>query len=577
MSREQTKSDLLHYLTEEKVVIALKGKWGTGKTYLWENELANQIPRCERPPLYASAFGLTDVDALRLALYQSALGELNSIVSNTETIVKKTGVEVAKLVSKYIPGAEALAKGAGGVASIIQSTLIQKMLSDRILVIDDIERRDAKFSISSMLGFISSMKRANCKIIIILNEEQLEAGDGAKDWKNLKEKAIDIEISLATSPADACKIGLSRRPPFADVAEAKLVQLGVSNIRVIERVSKTLVDIFGEERLPEVLSKELVHTVVALTCASYGALRLPISVSTIKSDWPKMVMKGQEQAAEEMNSIENQILIAEMGLSSDLVFFNLFIEHLETGSLLRGRFAEHFERRRLEASQDSFLNSARAFITSCMWDPSISSEQLLHEAESQKMSWSSLPPVLISQVLAHLNNLDPNMAKDVLEVWKSAWRQQNTFYSIYTDPNFEDLLGDVRDVIEEVNIRLSNQSLRDSVVRLVGTEWTSQDVDLANSVSVDRMLEELTRLDKMTFQSFVNFYKQELNHPTTTGDGARVFKRGTETFLRAISSMPSSIPDRTRQLLKFHFRSELSTETPSNDQSKTPLSPTGKA
>ena len=62
MSLKATKEQLVELLADDDTrVIALSGKWGTGKSYMWEEVRAASEKEKVKTALYASLFGLSSI------------------------------------------------------------------------------------------------------------------------------------------------------------------------------------------------------------------------------------------------------------------------------------------------------------------------------------------------------------------------------------------------------------------------------------------------------------------------------------------------------------------------------------
>ena len=63
MSLKETKEHLLELLDDAgNKVIALSGKWGTGKTHMWHEVMEESQDEKVKGALYVSLFGLSGID-----------------------------------------------------------------------------------------------------------------------------------------------------------------------------------------------------------------------------------------------------------------------------------------------------------------------------------------------------------------------------------------------------------------------------------------------------------------------------------------------------------------------------------
>ena len=71
----RVKSSLIALLQDQdNKVIALTGRWGTGKTYLWRSVADEMFGKTEtsKQPIYVSLFGVKTITDLKLRILQNA-------------------------------------------------------------------------------------------------------------------------------------------------------------------------------------------------------------------------------------------------------------------------------------------------------------------------------------------------------------------------------------------------------------------------------------------------------------------------------------------------------------------------
>ena len=151
--------------------------------------------------LYVSLFGLSDTDQLQKQL-------LESVVPGAES---NPGLwEGAKqAVSSGVKVLEGFHKSFAAISDF-SLLLAPAMLRKKVIVIDDIERRHERLSIDEVLGFIDQYNQQyGSRFVLILNSDQL-AQKAA--WETLREKVIDQEIRLLTTPQESFKIAINFDP-----------------------------------------------------------------------------------------------------------------------------------------------------------------------------------------------------------------------------------------------------------------------------------------------------------------------------------------------------------------------------
>lgn len=79
MSLKSTKDQLIQLLADEdNKVIALSGKWGTGKSFMWDQVKKTSENERVKGALYASLFGVSSVDQIKLKLIQSSVKSVDA-------------------------------------------------------------------------------------------------------------------------------------------------------------------------------------------------------------------------------------------------------------------------------------------------------------------------------------------------------------------------------------------------------------------------------------------------------------------------------------------------------------------
>lgn len=231
-------------------VIAIKGAWGVGKTYCWNEVMKSRtsIPGCNVVS-YASLFGLPGLADIRRTLL---VNRKAMPPSRTPFWKKLPWNRVPDLVRDLD-----LRPVTGGLlqGSKILNEYIEAQALNRILVcLDDLERRETTLSASALLGFIANLRdERKCKVVLLFNED---APKGKLDdaLQEYREKVIDFELTLIPSVKECYDLVFRDRFTFAPIAPAlypfdqvdqrTLLEIfrdaGVANIRVMRRTYDAL-------------------------------------------------------------------------------------------------------------------------------------------------------------------------------------------------------------------------------------------------------------------------------------------------------------------------------------------------
>ena len=103
MTLANTKAQMINLLKDpDNCVIALSGKWSTGKTHLWKEIRCDSDDGDVQKALYASLFGLSSIDQVERKLIETAIAGSDSHgdLMDGLTSLFKAGVDAA---SKYYP------------------------------------------------------------------------------------------------------------------------------------------------------------------------------------------------------------------------------------------------------------------------------------------------------------------------------------------------------------------------------------------------------------------------------------------------------------------------------------------
>ena len=184
MSLKTTKEQLVQLLADtDNKVVALSGKWGTGKSFMWDQVQQASSDEAVKGALYASLFGVSSIDQVKLKLIQSSAKAAESypVLFRSAKQALQTGIKAL----------EGFHRGFGALNDI-GLLLAPALLRQKVLVLDDIERKHEKLSIDEVLGFIDEFtKQHSSRVVLILNDDQLEKRDV---WNTLREKVIDQDL-----------------------------------------------------------------------------------------------------------------------------------------------------------------------------------------------------------------------------------------------------------------------------------------------------------------------------------------------------------------------------------------------
>lgn len=243
-------------------VIALSGKWGTGKSHMWRQAQKDSTNEAIKKALYVSLFGIKDILQLKLRIVQSAIPD------------SKTGHVAREVVTGAVRQAIKFAKGFNSAFSALDEIAllaVPVILRNRVIVLDDIERKHKDLNIEEVMGFIDEFTQVyGSRIVLILNSDKLEDKDM---WNKLREKVIDHEIALATTPKEAFEIAREEEPSiYALHIEGAVEVCKISNIRIIQKIIRTVNKVLGDRDnlTDEVLARTIPSTVLMCAIHHHG-------------------------------------------------------------------------------------------------------------------------------------------------------------------------------------------------------------------------------------------------------------------------------------------------------------------
>ena len=239
-------------------VLVIKGEWGSGKTYAWRKIVeSNTAPKGLKKYSYLSLFGFSSVSELPLSVFSKtqnfdAINEAYSFDKWRRVVGLPSGIGNFSFHGFSISGALS-----GGVEQFSK-----RMMRDTVVCLDDFER--CSIPSEEILGFISYLKEeCGCKVVLIFNEGKV-VKQRLVDYKNYREKVVDVELLFAPSPEEAIDLVFPKEMENYEIIKTNCLNLKITNIRILKKILNIL----------ELLSKNLkgLHSNVQLQALSTGVL-----------------------------------------------------------------------------------------------------------------------------------------------------------------------------------------------------------------------------------------------------------------------------------------------------------------
>lgn len=236
MSLREVKKVVENFIADDRSdLLVLKGEWGVGKTYSW-NDIVRTASAARsighRHYSYVSLFGLNNLEDVRTEISASRV----SSESIKDSLTAREWAKDAKKILKDIERLPILKDKTSGALG----TVMFRFIKDTLICLDDLERRGSGLGIKDILGLASLLKeQRGCKIVFILNESVLLPAE-KEEFRRHSEKVIDAEIEFSPEPEEVFNLIFSRDNPHYDYIKDCCIKLDIRNIRILQRIRRYL-------------------------------------------------------------------------------------------------------------------------------------------------------------------------------------------------------------------------------------------------------------------------------------------------------------------------------------------------
>ncbi len=497
------------FFNSEAKVAVIKGNWGVGKTYFWDNYISRRIESRDLSQLaysYISLFGSSSLSDVRKRVFHNAKAissdekvgkafddefkESSSLFNKTPWI--KEGVSKAQskapLLSWFSKNSQSLpvvSKFSGMISSLEYS-----LVKNYIVCIDDMERKGKGLAVKEVMGLVDELaQRKDCKVVLIFNESSLDSDEDRKQFESYREKVVDIEVNHNPTSRENLACIFSNDFIRYSTLETVVNNLDIKNIRIIKKI-KWALEYFHKyvnDRDDQIIDELIIHT--ALLCCFYYIRDDDLTYEELKeqlasNSWLSyLVDKKKEVSAGEKRY---RTLASSMNLGS-----SVFDEHitffLENGYVddeaLKATVAEFEEKVRVD-SVSSRIRRA--------WD--IYSESFSDNLNDFKNSLKEV----INEDMPRLSLSDFSSAVDILEEFGEDITQfVNSYVQCHAaslssiDPRHSWDLGRfkcqlLKDKIQDLHNNSKSHNLDDVSLKIaVNNGWNPEDIEFLNSLTKD--------------------------------------------------------------------------------------------
>jgi len=543
---KRVKESLVALLQDQDYkVIALTGKWGTGKTYLWRSVAKDQFGKknVSEQPIYVSLFGVKTINDLKLRILQNTYLKDASTV---QRLMKTGGGFLAAAINKF----------AGYSAENAALIWLPQLTKGRLIVIDDIERKHKSLDIDEFLGMLDEYSETHdTRFLILLNTDKLLENTGM--WATLHEKVIDAEVVLDPSVSESFDIAAQGNvSSYLPEVRAAVVSLNINNIRVIERILKNMKRIADAiESVGCVSATRWVPSTVLLTACHYRAVENAPPFEYMKSfNQFSHLFDDKKGIKRDPKELDWDRLLNKLGIHGVDAYEEIMQQFLQSGLLDIDRLKALFEGYKKEEDNSEALAKQNEFFKAFWWDVRLSEEDLIAMAKELLPYVNVLGPDSISDIVTVVEKLgDTVLARQFLDAW---------LLSIDTRPGYQQM--------GEGTIDLSFRNYHPEVIMKMNAMRDKQHPPLTLIETSNRIIDNSGWGDREKISlrnSTVQQYEETLNQ--ITGDQLRRFlsthlewakntpydenfKIGTDNFFAACFNVHSAVPN--SRLSKIIYR-----------------------
>ncbi|HDR9204402.1 TPA: NTPase KAP [Burkholderia vietnamiensis] len=550
MSLKDTKAHLIEALADqENRVVAMSGKWGTGKSHLWREIKTQSKDEDIARAAYVSVFGVSDINQLQLKALRAAM----PMVGDDPVWAER----IRKLAAGVSKGLRTAFRWFGALDELALLAAPQ-FLHGRIVVLDDIERKHSKLSVDEILGFIDELtQQHDARFLLILNDDKLD-NVAQSAWATVREKVIDHEVRLITTPDESFEIARTQTPirdEYAPRTKAVVGLLGVDNIRVIRRAIRTINRILAGRALKPAVIDRTIPSIVLLSAIHFcGTDELPDFDFVLKAgsyghglaehEWVKGKGAKDEQA---QRHAQWRDLLRELGIMSCDEFEEIVIAFLKDGQFDADAVSKVLDRYGRESEQLVAQQIGQALSRRLYWDVDASDEQLVDQAREAipcAKYWDAYLVTILYNGLADLQDGEA-VGAAIVQAWIAEYRTRDK-----ADGHGDDDLAHLHPAIaaelkahERRAVEAASELLLEVVKRIVTQSGWGTTEEFAMKKATARDFESTIRESNMDDRSFFLRHMVRMWNERTNYDPH--FGNATERFLNACQAILSG-PDTDR-------------------------------
>ncbi|MGE4338387.1 MAG: NTPase KAP, partial [Pigmentiphaga sp.] len=467
--------------------------------------------------LYVSLFGLSSIEQVKLKIVQSAIPTADQHPTWWDN-AKKSWAAASKVLESIHKGFSALNE--------IALLAVPSILQDRVIVIDDIERMHQKLGVDEVLGFVDEFTQQHgARVILILNSDELSDPDL---WNTFREKVIDQEIRLDTSPAEAFDIAVSLVSSlYADRIRSTVEGCGLTNIRIICKILRAVKRILeGQVLLSDDVLARVVPSTVLLSAIYYKGFDdgpdFDFVLNRGSEDWSDWAKEEDELDEEGRRTAQWRLKLRQLGINASDEYERLVVDYLTSGLVdvtevtkLVSRYASAAESMRMHRLRDQLYDHIN-------WHHTMTDVELVAEAKSLVKLVHHLDPANLTALCDAVSELDDGkpVAEAMVDHWVEVFRQKSTHEDDGSD--LLNVLGRavhprVRSELDAAKATAHAKLTVIDAVRniIVKSGWGRREIAIMTSATVQDFEIAMKTLEGDGFRSFVCQCVDMCMHRTT--------------------------------------------------------------
>lgn len=340
MSLKAIHNTVDHFLiSNTNEVLILNGKWGVGKTFYWKEliKAASQNISLKNPEdkielsrnyyAYISIFGIESLAALKekMVIETVFIKDVDGSFNKFNSWANKFGTSVEKF--------PALKNLTGGMISALAFDDVR----ETIICFDDLERKSKNLDLNDILGLVNYLKEErDCKIVLILNEDQFENPADKEILRKYAEKIAERQVFFAPRPEESFNYIFPNTYARYEIIRNHCLILHIKNIRILKRIRSALEELnpYYSKTEPSII-EHIIASVILFVWAIYDKESNPPSLEFIKEfnfmsvDLKKSFLKQEISDEEE----RQQRFLEDYGYYSTDGLDDCLISYLQNGYL----------------------------------------------------------------------------------------------------------------------------------------------------------------------------------------------------------------------------------------------------